>query len=57
MREATTWKVRPVDLRRMAASTAEPERQRKMLALADEFEEKGTELEIRARDQEQTPSG
>jgi hypothetical protein len=41
----------------MAASTAEPERQRKMLALADEFEEKGTELEIRARDQEQTPSG
>ena len=39
MREARVWKVRAADLRRMAASTLEPERERKMLALADHFEE------------------
>jgi hypothetical protein len=34
------WKVRPADLRRMAAQTREPERERKMLALAEQLEEK-----------------
>jgi hypothetical protein len=33
------WKVRPADLRRIAAQTREPERERKMLALAEELEE------------------
>jgi hypothetical protein len=32
-------KVRPVDLRRIAAKTSEPERERKMLALAEQLEE------------------
>jgi len=33
------WKVRAADLRRIAAETAEPERERKMLVLADQLEE------------------
>jgi len=33
------WKVRPADLRRIAAQTREPERERKMLALAEQLEE------------------
>jgi hypothetical protein len=35
----TAGKVRPDDLRRIAAKTAEPERERKMLALAERLEE------------------
>jgi hypothetical protein len=35
----SAWKVRPDDLRRVAAHTDEPERQRKMLALAEQLEE------------------
>jgi hypothetical protein len=33
------WKVRPADLRRIAAQTREPERERKMLALAEQLDE------------------
>jgi hypothetical protein len=33
------WKVCPDDLRRIAAKTDEPERERKMLALAEQLEE------------------
>jgi len=40
MNQAEVWKVRPADLRRMAAKTEEPERERKMLALADRMEGK-----------------
>jgi hypothetical protein len=39
MTEAKGWKVRPADLRRIAAKTSEPERERKMLALAEQIEE------------------
>jgi hypothetical protein len=37
--ERSAWKVRADDLRRVAAKTAEPERERKMLALAERIEE------------------
>jgi hypothetical protein len=40
MNKADGWKIRPDDLRRIAARTREPERERKMLALAEELEEK-----------------
>jgi hypothetical protein len=40
MTKVDVWKVRPADLRRMAAQTREPERERKMLALAEQLEEK-----------------
>ena len=39
MRKAEIWKVRAAELRRVATTAREPERERKMLALADEFEE------------------
>jgi hypothetical protein len=32
------WKLRPADLRRIAAKTEEPERERKLLRLAEELE-------------------
>jgi hypothetical protein len=35
----SAWKVRADDLRRIAGNTAEPERERKMLALAERLEE------------------
>jgi hypothetical protein len=35
----SAWKVRADDLRRIAGKTAEPERERKMLALAERLEE------------------
>ena len=47
--ERPTWKVRPADLRRMAAKAAEPERERKLLALAEELEERGANLELNAK--------
>ena len=40
------WKVRPVDVRRMAANADEPERQRKLLALADALESRDVDLEV-----------
>jgi hypothetical protein len=40
MSKADVWKIRPADLRRIAAQTREPERERKMIALAEELEEK-----------------
>lgn len=40
MTKADVWKLRPADLRRIAAQTREPERERKMLALADQLEMK-----------------
>jgi hypothetical protein len=46
MTKADAWKLRPADLRRIASQTREPERERKMLALAEQLEEKEpTELE------------
>jgi hypothetical protein len=36
MTEAKGWKVRADDLRQIAAKTSEPERERKMLALAEQ---------------------
>jgi hypothetical protein len=39
MRDIEVKKLRAVDLRRMAATTRDAERERKMLALADAFEE------------------
>ncbi|HUC67566.1 MAG TPA: hypothetical protein VMA53_19265 [Stellaceae bacterium] len=35
----SAWKVRADDLRRIAGNTAEPERERKMLVLAERLEE------------------
>jgi hypothetical protein len=35
----SAWKVRADDLRRIAAKTSEPERERKMLVLAERLEE------------------
>jgi hypothetical protein len=56
MQRTTIWKVRAIDLRRMAASSVEPERQRKMLVLADQLEEQDADPEPRAEAQED-PSG
>ena len=39
MSESKAWKVRPADLRRLAKSTREAERERKMLVLAEQLEE------------------
>lgn len=49
MSETTAWKVGPADLRRMAEAAVEPERQRKLLRLAEEFEARATELKIPAK--------
>ena len=38
MTNADIWKIRPAELRRMAGQTREPERERKMLALAEQLE-------------------
>jgi hypothetical protein len=40
MDKADGWRLRPADLRRIAALTQEPERERKMLALAEILEGK-----------------
>ena len=40
MTKADVWKLRPADLRRIASRTREPERERKMLALAEQLEER-----------------
>jgi len=40
MTKADVWKIRPADLRRIAAQTREAERERKMLALAEQLEER-----------------
>jgi hypothetical protein len=40
MTKADRWKIRPADLRRIASQTREPERERKMLALAEQLEER-----------------
>ena len=45
MRNAEIWKVRAAELRRMAERAREVERERKMLALADKFEEAATTAE------------
>jgi hypothetical protein len=39
MREARIWKVRAADLRLMAGRAWDVERQRKLLVLADQFEQ------------------
>ena len=48
-----TWKVRAAELRRIAAQTREPERERKMLALAEQLEEQEPGVARR----EDAPSG
>lgn len=48
MKPDAAWTVRPADLRRMAASAWDPERQRKMLLLADALKEKDAELKLSA---------
>jgi hypothetical protein len=40
MTQADVRKIQPADLRRVAAQTREPERERKMLALAEQLEER-----------------
>jgi anaerobic glycerol-3-phosphate dehydrogenase len=45
VRKAEIWKERAAELRRVATTTREPERERKMLALADEFEEAANSAE------------
>ena len=40
MTKGDVWKIRRADLRRMAAQTREPERERKMLALAEQLDER-----------------
>jgi len=39
MTKADVWKLRPADLRLIGSRTREPERERKMLALAEQLEE------------------
>jgi hypothetical protein len=39
MSESKVWKVRAADLRRLAKTTREAERERKMLVLAEQLEE------------------
>jgi hypothetical protein len=39
MTKPKVWKVRAADLRRIAATAKEPERERKMLVLAEQLEE------------------
>ena len=55
MEKSRVWRVRAADLRRMAALSKEPERARKMRVLADQFDEKGTSLEFRAKDSDERP--
>ena len=40
MTKADVWKLQPDDLRRIAARAQEPERERKILALAEQLESK-----------------
>ena len=40
MTKADVWKLRPAELRRAAARSQEPERERKMIALAEQLEQK-----------------
>jgi hypothetical protein len=54
MTNADVWKIRPADLRRIAAQTREPERERKMLALAEQLEEREAALSGEEHD-ESTP--
>ena len=46
----SAWKVRAGDLRRIAAKTTEPERERKMLVLADQLEEIDAQARIEDRE-------
>jgi hypothetical protein len=39
MKQADVWKARAAELRRVAITAREAERERKMLALAEQFEE------------------
>jgi hypothetical protein len=50
MQRKTTWTLRPDELRRMAATTADAEKERKMLALADALEEVEREMTRDAKD-------
>jgi len=52
MTKADVWKIRPADLRRIAAQTREPERERKMLALAEQLEEREAATASSAGDHE-----
>ena len=52
MTKADVWKIRPADLRRIAAQTREPERERKMLTLAEQLEEREAATASSAREHE-----
>jgi len=51
-REARVWNVRAADLRRMAGRAQEVERERKLLALADQYEEADRKIIVRMTDQD-----
>ena len=46
MSEAEQWKEHIAELRQIAEQAADPERHRRLLALADEWEEYARELEL-----------
>jgi len=52
-REAKVWNVRAADLRRMAGRAQEVERERKLLALADQYEESDRKISVRMTDQDE----
>jgi hypothetical protein len=52
-REAKVWNVRAADLRRMAGRAQEVERERKLLALADQYEESDRKISVRMTDRDE----
>ena len=52
-REARVWNVRAADLRRMAGRAQEVERERKLLALADQYEESDRKISVRMTDRDE----
>ena len=51
-REARVWNVRAADLRRMAGRAQEVERERKLLALAEQYEESDRKISVRMTDRD-----
>jgi len=51
-KEARVWNVRAADLRRMAGRAQEVERERKLLALADQYEASDRKISVRMTDQD-----
>jgi hypothetical protein len=56
MPKADHWKATPADLRRIAMQTREPERERKMLVLAEQLErEQAAQGELTESEREKAP--